>query len=96
MWCVLWNAWALGIDTIIDERLKFTWAKYSIKLYDSAYIFHNSGVVKSDVETMFYKQNFNDVLPYNKQLAKRYSKEICQNKYLQLIDKVGETSVLNV
>jgi len=95
MWCVLWNAWALGLDTIIDERLKFTWAKDSIKLYDSAYIFHNSGVVKSDAETIFYKQNFNELLPYNKQLAKRYSKEICQNKYLQLIDKVGETSVLN-
>lgn len=94
MWCILWNAWAIGFDTIIDKNLDFLWSKDEIKKWDSCYIYHNAGIVKDDKEKHFYKTDYQLKLPYQQDLTNKYNKIVCQTKYLELIDKVGETSVL--
>jgi len=67
MWSFLWNAWYFGHETIVDDRMGFGWVTnpYSdVKQYP---ILHNAGVLESNTD-LFYKGNYINELPYNKNI----------------------------
>lgn len=91
MWAVLWNAWKMGYETTSDKRLDFGWVTNPITDVEKYTILHNAGVVAdpdnihSYTNGLFYKGNFINELPYNKELtinenyaSSFYWKEICE------------------
>ena len=55
MWSLLWNAWLLEHETLVDKRLDFSWATDPIDYWDKRSIFHNAGVTCAC--GYFYKGN---------------------------------------
>jgi len=91
MWSLLWNAWLSGHETIVDDRLNFGWVTNPISDIEKHPILHNAGVVAdsnhihSYAKGLFYKGNFINELPYNKELiinesyaSYYYWNEICE------------------
>ena len=109
MWSLLWNAWLVGHETIVDERLDFGWVTGDISEVDKYPILHNAGVVADNnhfhsyAKGLFYKGAFTDKLPYNESLnisekyaSSYYWKEICEtaNKSI-LIEQTDESKIKN-
>ena len=84
MWAVLWNGWKLGKQTICHKDLEFSWATSTEGDWHRLNIFHNAGVTTS-TSGLFYKAEYMNVLPYNKNLQIKentaswhYWNEICE------------------
>ena len=67
MWSFLWNAWYFGHETIIDDRMGFGWVTNTYSDVENYSILHNAGVLESNTD-LFYKGNYINELPYNRQL----------------------------
>ena len=67
MWSFLWNAWYFGHETIVDDRMGFGWVTNPYSDVDKYSILHNAGVLETNTD-LFYKGNYINELPYNKQL----------------------------
>lgn len=67
MWSLLWNAWLKGYETKVDERLNFGWSTNHISDTEKYWILHNAGVSSGD-KGLFFKGQFVNELPYNKEL----------------------------
>jgi hypothetical protein len=63
MWAVIWGAWKLGYNTIIDEDMNFSWATDNVIKYDKTNIFHNAGVF--DQKDLFNKSKYNNNHPFD-------------------------------
>lgn len=84
MWSLLWNAWLFGHETKVDKKMNFTWSPNPIVETSEVFILHNAGVLNGDGD-LFFKGNYANELPYNKNLninpekaSYFYWKEICE------------------
>jgi hypothetical protein len=91
MWSFLWNAWLFENETIVDKRLNFTWSTNQIKEVYEVSILHNAGVTKSGTG-LFYKGDYMNELPYNKELD--IDKEKASYFYWQEICTTAKKSIL--
>jgi hypothetical protein len=67
MWSLLWNIWLRGYETRVDSRLDFGWSTDHISSVEKYWILHNAGVAPTDLG-LFFKGNYTQELPYNKEL----------------------------
>jgi hypothetical protein len=67
MWSLLWNIWLRGYETRVDSRLNFGWSTDHISSVEKYWILHNAGVAPTDIG-LFFKGNYTQELPYNKEL----------------------------
>lgn len=63
MWCVLWNLWLFNKQTLITDKLSFTWATDIISEYEKNPILHMAGITKNMMSNSFYKGEFINVSP---------------------------------
>ena len=87
MWAILWNAWLRGYKTNIIPEMDFCWATDPIEKYQEKYIFHNAGVVEGMKETIFFKGEFRNTIPYNIDIQK-YDSTKASYKYVELLKSV--------
>ena len=67
MWSYMWNAWRLGHETVIHNKLDFGWSSSHISDIDKYSILHNAGIT-GDNPSLFFKGNYIDKLPYGEDL----------------------------
>lgn len=91
MFCVLWNAWKRGKETICHGDLEFAWATSPESEWDKLNIFHNAGVTGSN-QGLFYKAMYIQELPYNKTIE--INEGTASKKYWELIQRTAKRSVL--
>jgi sulfatase maturation enzyme AslB (radical SAM superfamily) len=98
MWSLLWNAWLVGHETIVDERLDFGWVTGDISEVNKYPILHNAGVVADSTHVhsyakgLFYKGAYTDKLPYNAKLD--ISDKFASSYYWKEICETAKTSIL--
>jgi len=92
MWAILWNAWLRGYKTNIIPEMDFCWATDPIEKYEQKYIFHNAGVVDSMKETIFFKGEYRDKIPYL--IENKYDKTKASSKYVELLKSIGHDTNL--
>ena len=63
MWAVLWGAWKIGYNTIIDDDMKFSWATDNVDKYNKTNILHNAGVF--DQDDLFNKSHYSQNHPFD-------------------------------
>ena len=63
---LLWNLWLNGKETIVTEKLDFSWATDNIKIYEKKPILHMAGVTENLKSTKFYKGDYINVDPIEK------------------------------
>lgn len=61
MWAELWGFWLHGIDTMVDEQLNFTTGAHKLSEVSNRNFYHNAGVVSTNADIRFYKQNYANV-----------------------------------
>jgi hypothetical protein len=91
MWSLLWNAWYFGNEVKISDELNFAWATDKIEWLENKQFIHNAGVTP-DRQDLFYKGEYTNTLPYNRNL--QISQEYCSYEYYQWIHKVEKISTL--
>lgn len=91
MWAVLWNGWKYGKKTICHSHLEFSWATSPKEHLDMYNIFHNAGVT-NNTDGLFYKSNYINEYPYNKDL--NIDENSCSYFYWKEIQKTASKSVL--
>jgi hypothetical protein len=91
MWSFLWNAWYFGHETIVDDRMGFGWVTNPYSDVEKYSILHNAGVLETNTD-LFYKGNYINDLPYNKNLnvnkekaSYYYWNEICSTAKLSCL-----------
>lgn len=68
MWAVLWGGWRLGWETKVSDSMQFSWATSNLEDYHKYNIMHNAGVVSGN-DGLFYKAQYMNELPFNKNLT---------------------------
>jgi len=91
MWSLLWNAWLFGNQTIVDNKLDFTWTTNLIEECEKYSILHNAGVT-TDNSRLFFKGNYTSKLPYNDKLDIDETK--ASYYYWNEIQEVAKKSIL--
>jgi len=91
MWAVLWNGWKRGNQTVCHPNFDFSWGTSSIYDYHKMNIMHNAGVVNG-TSGLFYKAQFMNELPYNKDL--KINENTASEEYWKWIQKTAQKSVL--
>jgi hypothetical protein len=91
MWSLLWNAWINGCETIVDDRLGFSWSTDSIDKLDKWVFLHNAGVTVRD-EDLFYKGHYINNLPYKANLDVNPNR--CSYFYWNEVKEAGKSSPL--
>lgn len=92
MWSLLWNAWLSGHETIVDDRLGFSWSTDNIINLDRWVFLHNAGVKATDEDDMFYKGMYMNNLPYKNNLEINPQK--CSHFYWEQVKEAGKLSPL--
>lgn len=64
MWAVLWGAWKMGAQTLIEPGLEFSWGTSSLADYTKHNIMHNAGVTSNNGGKLFYKGEFINKNPF--------------------------------
>jgi hypothetical protein len=91
MWSLLWNIWLQGHETKVDPRLNFGWSTDPISSVEKYWILHNAGVSATD-ENMFFKGNYTQELPYNKELV--IDKNRASSYYWKEIQETSKQTIL--
>ena len=91
MWSFLWNGWLAGHQTIVDNRLNFGWVTGGYDEVQKYSILHNSGVTDGS-KGLFYKGDYINELPYNKDLQIDESR--ASSFYWNEIQSTSKISVL--
>lgn len=92
MWCLSWNAWMRGYETIVSPALEFCWATDPVEKFDQCYIFHNAGITSPN-NGHFYKGKHTNSLPYSDD-ASEIDPKFASSKYFELIKLTGEKTCL--
>ena len=64
MWAVLWGAWKLGAQTVIEPGLSFSWGSSNLAEYLNNNIMHNAGITSNQEGKVFYKGEFINRNPF--------------------------------
>lgn len=91
MWSLLWNAWYFGNEVKIADELSFCWATDGINKLEHSQFLHNAGVT-ADRQDLFFKGNYTNTLPYNRNL--RISELFCSSEYYKWIQRIETDSAL--
>jgi hypothetical protein len=91
MWSYVWNAWRLGIETVIHKDLDFTWSTNVYETTEKCAILHNAGVT-GDKKDLFFKGAYTNSLPYNEPLE--LNKGFASYYYWEEIQRTKEKSIL--
>jgi len=91
MWCVLWNGWKMGKETICHPSLEFAWATSTEADWDRLNIFHNAGVTDT-ASGLFYKALYINTLPYSETLD--IKEGTASKKYWEIIQETAKKSDL--
>jgi len=91
MWAFLWNIWLKGYETKVDTRLNFGWSTDNISSVETNWILHNAGVSTADTG-LFFKGNFTQELPYNKELI--IDKGRASSYYWEQVQETAKKSIL--
>lgn len=83
MWAVLWNLWKRNKETVVDDRLDFSWATSHRDEWHKHAIYHNAGVTKES-EGMFFKGEYIDNLP---ELGLELNKNTCSYNYYKILQQ---------
>jgi hypothetical protein len=86
MWSLLWNLWKMGVRTVVDDRLSFSWATNPIGEWEKHAIYHNAGVTENRKHELFYKGAFPE-LPQDLDIS-GYSRNYCGIKYAEYVERV--------
>ena len=96
MWSLLWNAWLVGHETIVDDRMGFGWVTNPYSDVDKYSILHNSGVLHTNTD-LFYKGNYMNKLPYfenvnvnTERASSYYWNEICETANNSVLIEVSD------
>lgn len=87
MWAQLYNAPYFGIEQKISKELDFCVATDHISRWDDVKIYHNAGVVGSDMKTLFYKGAYYQSEPFGQNLD-WVNRDKCSRKYIEAIKTV--------
>lgn len=93
MWAELWTAWKLGLETRVPKEFDFMFSTNPVEDWDRLSFFHNAGVLGEQREHMFFKGDYDRLLPYNLEIP-NIRKELANFKYYTLMKEVGKKSVL--
>jgi hypothetical protein len=91
MWSLLWNSWYFGNEVKVTDKLNFCWATDKIEDSEGKQFLHNAGVTE-DRQDLFFKGNYTNTLPYNRNL--RISDVYCSDEYYKCIQRVEKISPL--
>lgn len=91
MWAVLWEGWKRGYKTNCEDDLQFGWATSGTDDWEKYNIFHNAGVTDSN-SGRFYKAEYMNEFPYNKQLE--INKDSASWYYWNEINETAKISCL--
>lgn len=84
MWAVLWGAWKIGAQTVVEPGLSFSWGTSSIQDYEENNIMHNAGVTSSNNGSLFYKGEFINKDPFQADFSK-IDPNTASSKYVEAI-----------
>ena len=84
MWAVLWGAWKIGAQTIVEPELAFSWGTSSLDEYARHNIMHNAGVTSSAGGSLFYKGEFINRDPFSADFS-LINQETASAKYVDAI-----------
>lgn len=84
MWAVLWGAWKMGAQTLIEPGLSFSWGTSSLQDYETHNIMHNAGVTSNNGGSIFYKGEFINKDPFLADFSK-INTESASFKYVEAI-----------
>ncbi len=65
MWALLWNLWALKIETETSKEMDFSWPSTRIEKINDFNFFHNAGVTEKRADVLFFKGAYRDKEPEN-------------------------------
>lgn len=87
MWAQLWNVYHFGKKTEVSDELNFSWATDDIDRYYETKIYHNAGVVESDMHSLFFKGEYIHKTPFSSDLS--YVDDTkASSKYVEAIKEV--------
>ncbi len=92
MWSYIWNAWMLGNETVVSDKISFAWATSHIDELDRYPILHNAGVT-SDSKDLFFKGNYINKLPYDENL--NLNLDSASNFYWEEVQRTAKVSPLH-
>ena len=81
----------MGAQTVVHKDFDFAWATSHVRDWDRCYIYHNAGATGL-IKGMFFKSEFMEEYPYNKQLE--LDKSFSSYNYWELIQDTAQKSVL--
>jgi len=91
MWAYIWNAWRIGIETVVTPKLDFTWATSSYGSIEKVDILHNAGVT-ADRQDLFFKGKYINSSPYNDTLD--LDTKFASYYYWEELQRTKEVSIL--
>ncbi len=91
MWAVLWGGWRRGAKTNCHPNFEFSWGTSTKDDYHRLNIMHNAGVTSPN-EGLFFKAQYMNELPYNKDLQIR--PESASSMYWEWINLTASKSVI--
>jgi hypothetical protein len=91
MWSLLWNSWYFDNEVVISDKLSFGWATDLSNSLEGKQFLHNAGVT-SDRLDLFFKGNWINTPPYNKNL--QINEDYCSHRYYKEIQEVEKFSPL--
>ncbi len=91
MWAVLWGGWRRGAKTNCHPNFEFSWGTSTKDDYHKLNIMHNAGVTSPN-EGLFFKAQYMNELPYNKDLQIR--PESASSMYWEWINLTASKSVI--
>ena len=62
MWSMLWNLWKRNKNTIVHDKMSFSWATSPLKNWHKNAIYHNAGITSS-MKGSFYKGEYISKFP---------------------------------
>jgi hypothetical protein len=91
MWSLLWNGWKWNNIIRISDEMNFCWATDNIKSSKGKQFLHNAGV-SSDRQDLFFKGEWINSIPYNKNL--QINENYCSYEYYRWVREVEKLSPL--
>lgn len=87
MWAQLWNVYHFGKTTEVSTELDFSWATDSVERYYKTKLYHNAGVIESDMHNLFFKGEYTHKTPFDVDLS-YVNESKASVKYVEAIKEV--------
>jgi hypothetical protein len=85
MWCVLYDLWKMGVETVCDAELDFLWSGTNLSEWEKKNIYHDAGITQTG--DIFYKGAY-ETLPAEGIDMTGLRKDVCSVRYVELLNRV--------